>query len=208
MADESYRKTFYTSDFSALAVGTIASNKTLIDAALAGLTLTVPVNETRVALGGNALIVEWQTLPAPADVAAVTAAVAAFTGGETTSAPFEYNSFGASTTTSGTHQTKLDDTTPALDAGTYQVLWSSSLRMQAVIANTGIEGKMRVTRSDGVFVEQTDAWDRANAHAYNGALTFQISGGQTIRTHLTFARLGASGTAEMSGVRITVDKIS
>jgi hypothetical protein len=80
--------------------------------------------------------------------------------------------------------------------------------MQAVAANTGIEGKVRITRSDGVFVEQDDAWDLANHHAYNGALTFTVLAGQTIRVQLTFSRLGASGTAEMSGARVTIDQLS
>lgn len=207
MADESFRKTYYTSDFTSLSGG-IAENKPLLESALSALTLTVPVNEVRVALGGAAAIVEWQQLPAPADVAAVDAAVAAFTGGPTTSQPFEFNSFGASTTQSGTHQTKIDETTPPLDAGTYQVIWTSSLRMQAVAANTGVEGKIRLERSDGVFVEQDDAWDLANRHAFNGAITFQIQAGQTIRALLTFARLGVSGTAEMSGARVTIDQIA
>ncbi len=82
------------------------------------------------------------------------------------------------------------------------------MRMQAVIANTGVVATMRITRSDGVFVEQDDAWDRSNRHAYNWPITFEILAGQTITTLLTFNRLGASGTAEMSGARITVDKIS
>jgi hypothetical protein len=80
--------------------------------------------------------------------------------------------------------------------------------MQAVAANTGIEGKIRITRSDGVFVEQDDAWDLANRHAFNGAITFTVLAGQTIRAFLTFSRLGVSGTAEMSGARVTIDQLS
>lgn len=207
---ENHTKTFYAHQFTALGGGSLAENKDVIDAALATIAppLSLPVNETRLALGGAALIVDWAGLPSSADVAAVTALIPTIVGVTTTSQPFEFNSFAASTSTSGVHATKIDQTTPPLDAGTYQVLWNSSLRMAAVIANTGIEGKIRITRSDGAFVEQDDAWDLANRHAFNGAITFTLLAGQTIRAHLTFARLGASGTAEMSGARVTIDQIA
>ena len=206
----SHSETYYENQFSALGGGGLPSNKPIIDAALFGITppLTEPVNETRIALGGGALIVDWAELPTQADVDAVTALVPTITGVATTSQPFEYNSFGVSTSTSGTPVTKLNNVTPPLDAGTYQVIWTSSLRMQAVIANTGAEATMRITRSDGVFVEQTDAWDLTARHAYNGAITFQVLAGQTLTTLLTFVRLGASGVAELNGARITVDKLS
>lgn len=207
MADESYRKTYYQADFTSLS-GSLAENKPLLEAALTALALTVPVNEVRLALGGAAAIVEWQALPALADVAAVDAAVAAFVGGTTTSQPFEYNSFDVTTSTSGAPITKIDETTPPLDAGTYQVIWTSSLRMAAVLANTGVVADVTLTRGDGASVHQDDAWNLSNRHAFNGAITFQVLAGQTIRSQLTFNRLGASGTAEMSGARITVDKIS
>jgi hypothetical protein len=80
--------------------------------------------------------------------------------------------------------------------------------MQAVIANTGVEGKIRITRSDGVFVEQDDAWNLSNRHAFNGALTFTLLAGQTIHVQLSHARLGASGVAEISGARVTIDQIA
>jgi hypothetical protein len=210
MSDESFRKTFYAFEFTALGGGSLSENKPVIDAELASIAppLGVPINETRLALGGAALIVEWASLPSSADVAAVTAKVPTIVGAETTSEPFEFNSFAVSTSTSGVHAMKIDQTTPPLDAGTYQVIWNSSIRMQAVAANTGVEGKIRITRSDGVFVEQDDAWNLANRHAFNGALTFTLLAGQTIRVQLSHARLGASGTAEMSGARVTIDQIA
>lgn len=208
MADTSFRRFYHQFEFAALTGGLTASNVALLETALRALTLTVPIGSVSLVGSGAAVVVEWEALPVAADLAAVDAAVAAFTGGTTTSSPFEYNSFAASTTTSNTHQTKLDNTTPPLDAGTYQVIWNSTLRMQAVAANTGVEGKAAITRSDGVNVTQIDSWDLAQGHAFNGAITFQVQAGQTIRSVLTFARLGASNTAEISGARITVDKIS
>src|SRR5688572_3420688 len=206
---ENHTKIFYAHEFVALGGGSLPENKPIIDAALASMAppLSLPVNETRIALGGAALIVDWAGLPSSADVAAVTARVATIVGVETTSEPFVFNSFEVSTSTSATHAMKIDQTTPPLDAGTYQVIWNSSIRMQAVAANTGVEGKIRITRSDGVFVEQDDAWNLANRHAFNGALTFTLLAGQTIRVQLSHARLGASGTAELSVARVTIDQI-
>jgi hypothetical protein len=205
MAATNYTRIYLRAEFTAL-VGNIPI--ALLAAQLMALALTVPILDVRFTPLENGVIVEWNQFPSTADIAAVDAAVAAFVGGTTTSQPFEYNSFAVATSASSTSVVKINQTTPALDAGTYQVLWTTSTRMQAVIANTGVEGKIRLTRSDGVFVEQDDAWDRTNRHAFNGAITFQILAGQTITSLLTFSRLGASGVAEMSGARVTVDKIS
>lgn len=205
MAESNYTRIYLREEFTSL-VGNIPI--ALLATQLTALVLSVPILDVRLTPQQHAVVVEWTQFPSAADITALDAAVAGFAGGATTSSPFEYNSFAVSTSASSTPVTKLNNTTPPLDAGTYQVIWTSSLRMQAVIANTGVEGKMRITRSDGVFVEQDDAWNLSNRHAYNGAITFQVLAGQTLTTLLTFSRLGASGTAEMSGARITVDKIS
>ena len=69
-------------------------------------------------------------------------------------------------------------------------------------------GAGRITfNADIQSVHQDDAWNLANRHAFNGAITFQVQARQTIACLLTFNRLGGSGTAEMSGARISVDKI-
>lgn len=206
MPESTFQRFYPRADFVAL-VGSLEENRSRIQTALGDLTLTLPINNVALNAYATAIVVTWEAYPPEADLDAIDAAVAAFVGGETTSQPFVYQSFATSTTTSGTHQTKIDETTPPLDAGTYQVSWVCSTKMAAVIANTGVEAKIRLERSDGAFVEQDDAWDRANRHAYNGSQPFPIAAGQTIRAHLTFARLGASGTAEISGARVTIDKI-
>lgn len=207
MADDYFRRRYTQTDFTSLATS-LSEALTLFRTAVAQLSLTQPVADVRLDLSENAIIVEWLTLPIQADINAVNAAVAAFTGGTTTSAPIEINSFAVATSTSGTPTVKITHTTQPLDEGTYQVIWNSSIRMQALIANTGVEGRISIARSDGASVAQTDAWDLANNHVFNGAITFIILAGQTIAVTLSFLRLGASGTAEMSGARITIDKIS
>jgi len=207
MADDYFRRRYTQTDFVALNTS-IGEALDLLRTALVTLTLSVPIYDVRLDPSANAAIVEWITLPSAGDIAAVDAAVAALVGGTTTSAPIEINSFGTQTSTSATPVVKITHTTGALDEGTYQVIWNSSIRMQAVAANTGVEGRISIARSDGATVAQTDAWDLANNHVFNGAITFIILAGQTIAVTLSFLRLGASGTAEMSGARITIDKIS
>lgn len=205
MAENNYTRIYLREEFTSL-VGNIPI--ALLAAQLTALSLTVPPIDVRFTPQEHAVIVEWDQFPSAQDIVDLDAAVAAFAGGATTSEPFQYNSFAVATSTSSTPVVKIDQTTPPLDAGTYQVIWTSSTRMQAVAANTGVQADVTLTRSDGVSVHQDDAWNLANRHAFNGAITFQVLAGQTIRSELTFNRLGASGTAEMSGARITVDKIS
>lgn len=210
MANERFQKTYFASEFLALGSGSLAENRAIIESAIQQLDppLSPPVTDVRLTLGGGGIIVEWSSLPAEADVSTIDALVASIQGVATTAEPFEYNSFDVSTSESSTPVVKISETTPPLEAGTYQVIWTSSIRMQAVLANTGVEGRILLTRSDNVSVSQDDAWDLANRHAYNGCITFQILAGQTIAAVLSFVRLGASGVAEMSGARVTIDKIS
>jgi hypothetical protein len=205
MAESNFTRIYLREEFTAL-VGNIPI--AVLQSVLVALALSAPILDVRLTPLHNGVIVEWNSFPSTADITAVDAAVAAFVGGATTSQPFEYNSFAVATSTSSTPVTKIDETTPPLAEGTYQVIWISSLRMQAVLANTGVQADITLTRSDAVSVHQDDAWNLSNRHAFNGALTFQVLAGQTIHSLLTFQRLGASGTAEMSGARITVDKIS
>lgn len=205
MASSNFFRFYRPVDFTSL-VGDLEIG--LLRTALTLLVLSTPIRNAELLSPGLGVRLEWDVLPSAADITLVDAAIAAFTGGTTTSQPFEYNAFAITSSASSTPVTKLDNTTPPLDAGTYQVLWTTSLRMQAIIANTGIQADITLTRSDGVFVHQDDSWDLNVRHAFNGAITFLVLAGQTIRTQLTFNRLGASGVAEMSGARITVDKIN
>lgn len=207
MAESSFRRFYRVTEFLAL-VGGLRANIHMIRLAIGALDLSAQVAAVEIIGNDDVLLVEWTTLPTDEDLELVDDLVPVVVGGTTTSEPFIFQSFAVSQSTSNTHVAKIDETTPPLDAGTYQVSWSCSLRMASVVANTGVEGKIRLERSDGQAVEQDDAWDRANRHAYNGSQPFQIVAGQTIRALLTFARLGASNTAEMSGARVTIDKIN
>ncbi len=215
MSDESYRKTFYAYEFTALGGASLAENKDVIDAALASTTpaLTVPINETRLALGGAALIVEWATLPTSSDVAAVTATVPTIVGVVTTSEPFELESLAVTTTTDATTPVdKIDFTTPPLDAGTYQVIWDCLVGMVATVANTGVKGIITLTRIRGATsVSRTwsHGWNQQEPQLFGSAITFKCQAGDRIRAQLQVLKLGAAAaTAAMSMARITIDQIA
>ncbi len=141
MAATSVKLTFAIGEFVAL-IGAIPI--ALLTSRARELALSVPLTDVFITPQRLAVVFEFSDFPTAADRLALANLVATFTGGSTTSQPFEYNSFGVSTSTSSTPVTKLDNTTPPLDAGTYQVLWTTSLRMQAVIANTGVEATIRL----------------------------------------------------------------
>jgi hypothetical protein len=206
MTDDYFRRRYTQQQFTSLPTS-IAEALPLLRTSLSQLALSQPITDVQLDLSGNAAIVEWSTLPLAADLALVDAAITSFAGGTTSHAPLELNSPGASTTQLTTPVDKLTFATPPLEAGTYQILWTSSIRMLAIAANTGVAASVAFLRSDGVSFAQDDSWDLNVRHAFNGALTFQVLAGQTLSGALRFTRLGASGTAEMSGARITVDKL-
>lgn len=208
MAINQIRRFYLLEDFTSIGVHTLEVES--LRTVLATLALQTPIADVQpVEPPGDGVVVEWASLPNTAgDFALVDAAIAGFLGLPVSSAPIVVDSFAVQTSTSSTPVTKINVTTPPLAGGSYLVSWNSSLRMQTVLNLTGIEGKIRITRSDGAFLEQDDAWDLANRHAFNGNTPFEISAGQTLTALLTFSRLGALGTAEMSGARVTIFKIA
>lgn len=208
MSEESFRKTYYQSDFTSLAGG-IGENLSLLETTLLGLVLTVPVNEVRLSLGGSAAIVEWQTLPLEADVDLVDAAVAAFVGGTTTSSPFSVLSAGVTTAANATLVDKIDFETPPLDAGTYSITYTGQQRLQTAAAGDSAGVRLTITFSGFPAFFQEDEWPFVLDHAYNYAVTGQVLAGQTIRVQAQVYKLGAGAAiAEVSKARFTVDKIS
>jgi hypothetical protein len=174
---------------------------------LGTLPLGAPVLDARDVANGW-IAVEWAILPSASDVAQVDAAVIAFAAQPTTSEPFELNSFAATTATTTTPVDKVSFTTPPLEAGTYQVLWASMLRMVAAVAGTGVRALITLTRSGGTSIQQESHWDLAQKVAFNGGITFRVTAGQTIGVLLQVNKIGApAATAEMSGARVTIDKI-
>lgn len=204
MAQSSFDRLYAREDLTLL-VGSVPID--LLRAMLLGVTLTEPISAVQLTTT-QGVLVKWTTIPSGADIAAVDAFMAGFVGGTTTSEPFEQESLGVTQATSGTLVDKLDFTTPPLSPGTYQMCWCSTLRMNPAGANSGVLGTVRITRSDAVFREQTDAWDLTAHHAYNGAITFKVLAGQTLNAKVSVSRIGANGTAEMLGVRLTIDQLS
>src|SRR5690606_22190807 len=161
MAEESFRKTYYEHEFTALGGGSLAENKAVIDAALLQLDppLGTAVNEVRLALGGAAAIVEWTALPSAEDVGRVDALIPTIDGIVTTGEPFELEELAAVGATADDLVDVIDFTTPPLDGGTYQIMWASEVGMQATVANTGVRGVATFSRSDGATRKWEHHWD-------------------------------------------------
>lgn len=206
MPNQNFRVIYDRSEFLAL-VGNI--NLPLLTAQLVALPLTSPIVDIRLIPTGIGVSIEWETLISDTDFALVDALIETFTGGGTTSSPFEIESLGTSTDGTGSFITKVDFTTPALDPGTYQVLWDAQIRTTTLVAGTGVGARITLTRSDPISRVWDDSWDLNFAHHFGGGITFQVTAGQTIRALLQFQKLGAPAVlAEMSRARVTIDKIS
>lgn len=203
-------ETFYSEEAFVARLPGYAIDTPLLRTLLGELTVSVYLAEVYlVETPGPGVIVTWEGTPSATDLSRVEAVIAAFPGTLiTTSEPSVYESFGVTTSEDETTVVKIEQTTIPLNEGTYRVSWSSSLRMEENIADTGMQADLTLTRSDGTSFHQDDFWDRANRHAYNGSQPFPILYGQTISALLTFHRIGESGVAEMRGARITIDKIS
>lgn len=183
----------------------------LLTSSLRLLTLTLPVRDVRATLDGA--VVEWESLPPQADINAVDAAVAAFTGGATTAEPFELESLGVTNEAAGALVDKIDFTTPGLDAGTYQVLWAALVGMLATVTNAGVRGLITLTRMNGdgsgaVSRPWEHNWNLQQPQTFSGGITFKCTAGQKIRARLQVQKVGAAATAQMASARITIDQIS
>jgi len=210
---ENHTKTFYAHQFTALGGGSLAENKPVIDAALANISppLSLPVNETRLALGGGALIVDWAGLPSSGDVAAVTALVPTIVGVETTSAPIEVEALAVVDNPLTDLVDVIDVTTSPRDGGTYQILCNCQIGLALTIVNAGarvvatfslIRGAIVVSRS------YEHAWNLSQPQLFSPDITFTAQAGDRIRARLQYQRIGVAATARLSGARVTIDQIA
>jgi hypothetical protein len=157
---------------------------------------------------GDGVELEWAEYPLLGDFTLVDAAIAAFVGGATTAAPIIVVANAAVTTTSATPTSVIDVTTPALSAGTYQVIFSSQFRLTTTVAGEAARAIAIITASPAAAVQQLDHSGDAVVRCYNGAATLLRTAGQTIRVQLQIAEVGPGvATAEMTQARVTIDKI-
>jgi hypothetical protein len=170
---------------------------------LSGVVLSVPVANLELTSGGG-LRIQWEGHPSPEDILAIDGGVASFVGGVTTSAPIVQANAGPVIASNSTAVDAIDFTTPALDGGTYQVIWTSSYRLSAAAANTAARAIATINS-----VSQQTHWGESVVCAYNGAATFVRNAGQVVRVQLQIAKIGAGVVnAEMTNARFSIDKIS
>ncbi len=208
MAEDSFRRFYLRADFTSLPGNVIPLPLLTTQLVQLNASLSQQIIDVRELPGITGVAIEWHSRPSDADLLLVDDLIADFVGGTTTSEPFELESFGATQAPNGTPVLKATLATPPLDAGTYAFNWNSQLRMNPAGASSGVEGRIRITRSDGVFREQPDAWDLTAPHAFNGSITFKVSAGQTLTATAHVLRLGGAGIAEMLGLRFTIDQLS
>lgn len=213
MADESYRRTYQAFEFVGLGGGSVAENKAIIDAALQSFAppLSKPVNETRVSLGGAALIVEWTSLPLQADIDRVNALIPTIVGVATTAQPIEVEALAVADNATTVLADVIDITTPPRDAGTYQIVAACQLGMLATVANAGVRAIWtfsRIRGADVVSRPYEDNWDLQQLHMFAAAITFTCLAGDRIRARLQFARIGVAATARVSQARVTIDQLA
>lgn len=207
MPNQTFRVVYERAEFLALVGNEI--NLGILTTQLAALPLASPIVDVRLTNGSVGVIIEWNELISDADFDLVDNLIETFVGGTTTSAPFEIESLAATTSGTGAIVDKIDFTTPALDPGTYQVIWGSEIRITTLVAGTGVGARITLTRSDPVSRVWDDSWDLNFPHFFGGGITFQVTAGQTIRALLQFQKIGVPAVlAEISRARITIDKIS
>jgi hypothetical protein len=199
VAESNIRRFYRREEFTALN-GPIPLD--LLSTVLNDLTLSVPIADMRITTAGG-LGLEWAEFPSADDIEAIDAAIAAFTGGTTTSTLAVQSNNGPVTASTSTPVDVVDFTTPPLAGGKYQVIWNSMFRLTAVAASTGARAIVTVAG-----VTQQSHWGESLVTAYNGAATFERLAGQTIRVQLQIAKVGAGAVnAEMTGARFSIDKI-
>lgn len=208
MAEDSFRRFYLRADFLALVGSQIPLP--LLQTALLELnpTLSQLIIDVRELPGESGAVLEWRARPSDADLVLVDNLIATFTGGATTDAPQVATNAGPVTASSATPVDVIDITSAPLDAGTYQVVMTCQMRMQAVVAGDAARAILTITPSPAAARVQREHWGEAVEHAYNLTATFQRQAGQTIRVQLQIAEVGpGAGTAEITNARVTIDKI-
>lgn len=206
MAETSFRKFYAFNEFLALTALGFQPHAEAFDTFLATYGLAV-VPDLVAVVGGDTVMVEWESYPSSADIALVDAAVAEFDQIAATSQSFALDSFDLSTDSSGSPVVKVDLQTLPLTAGLWRISWVSSIATQGNVPGTGVRAIVILNRSDGAEFQQTHGWDLSEPQAYNGSVPFDILVGQTLRARLGFQLLGVGNVAQMAGCRVTIDKV-
>jgi hypothetical protein len=129
--------------------------------------------------------------------------VASFAGATLIEKPTVQSVAGPILATNGTLVDVIDFTTPQLTGGTYQVGWTSNLRLTANAANTGARALATINGQT-----QPTHWDRNLVVAFNGMVTLDRTAGQTIHFQLQVSKVGSGAAdAEVTNARCTIDKI-
>lgn len=207
MAFSDFRIALEQSDFPALLGAPVDIEQ--FEQALVVRTFTVPPVDVYDSNGF--VIVFWDQAPTPADTAEVLSVASTFAAPPTTDQPFQVESLAVTSNPDTTPIDVINEATPPLNSGTYQILWVSLVGMDATVANAGVRATITLTATQGegsIQRQWEHNWNLQQPQTFSGAITFNVTAGTTIRAQLQIARIGAPAVAQIGGVRITVDKIA
>lgn len=210
-AVDNFRRFYSRESFAAL--GSSEIDEIALHAHIEAEGLEVPIAIVH-AHDSRGAAVEWGgDVPTEADKAKVDHAIATYAGGSLSRAPLEFLAWAPITALSQSLVEAVAFDTSPLEGGTYQVIGRASLRMLAVVAGQGAQLLFTLTRTGSpgnppVTIVLEDAWGEAVKHAYAEPITFTVRDGEQINGSIALRKItSAGGTAEISNVRVTIDRM-
>jgi hypothetical protein len=175
-------------------------NPKVLERELGDLALTEQPSDVH--RSGTDVVVVWNDLlPLAADIVLIDAAVAAHTGGNTTSDPVRAESEDVSSNATDTWETKLELTTQKLVAGTYEIVWYAEIACDAVVASSTAAVRVMI----GGNVEFADKTPGTDWYAVSGNNFVDVLDGDTITTEIRYRKAGtAANMAYIQKTRISV----
>jgi hypothetical protein len=206
MAETTFRKYYPQAAFVAMAG--VTAEAAQFQTHLSTLAFSVPI--VAAYNHGFVVAVEFGTLPQASDIAMLDAAVASFVAAPTTRAPISVLSAAATTAPNAAPVSKIDFTSPPLEAGTYSVTFTSQLKLTAGEANSSAKVVLTITFSGFPAFTQMFEWPFAITAPYNYAVTGVVTAGQTIRVQASIAKNGIASAVlgEISKARFTIDQLA
>lgn len=142
---------------------------------------------------GSNVVAQWPNNTDPADIAAYQAQVPVHVGGVITAAPHRFSNLSETSQDTNTLQTRLAAVSGKLAAGSWAITFGAEIRMNAVVALTGVEFIMQFSKDSDPLVEQAeDTWGQITYHISSGGFPIAVLDGEQLNVSLLWRRIGAS----------------
>lgn len=176
----------------------LASGGTLEDVATDGGT-----DDGSGLITGGAMTVVWQNALSAANEAAQLALVSAHVGVKFGKNVARVSDESVSTTTLTAPQTKVTGSAGPLPAGDYLVTAYCELKVSAVVANSGVRGRVTVDANE-VAQSNEGLDDQWHPFSAGGQSTFKAGDSPTFA--ITYERIGALNTVEIRRARLSIQQ--